>query len=182
MRKIHFLIMLCLPLCLSIQAKAEPEGMLPAEKAEMKAGKMKEALDLSENQYKKLCRLFKKTGKAMLKARSAERMPAMAGPGGMMPPGMPPGHGGGFRGAPGHGMPPREGMMPPEAPKKEGGDEPDREEGPGTAEERKGPGMPGKPSEKEMKIIRKETGKIKKILSEEQFIKWRESLHESRKK
>ena len=28
----------------------------------------------------------------------------------------------------------------------------------------------------------KETGKIKKILSEEQFIKWRESLHESRKK
>ena len=32
-----------------------------------------------------------------------------------------------------------------------------------TAEERKGPGMPGKPSEKEMKIIRKETGKIKKI-------------------
>lgn len=29
---------------------------------------------------------------------------------------------------------------------------------------------------------RKETGKIKKILSEEQFIKWRESLHESRKK
>ena len=43
MRKIHFLIMLCLPLCLSIQAKAEPEGMLPAEKAEMKAGKMKEA-------------------------------------------------------------------------------------------------------------------------------------------
>lgn len=180
MRKIHYLIMLCLPLCLSIQAKAEPEGMLPAEKAEMKAGKMKEALDLNENQYKKLCRLFKKTEKAMLKARSAERMPAMAGPGGMMPPGMPPGHGGGFRGAPGHGMPPREGMMPPEAPKKESGD--DREEGPGTAEEIKGPGMPGKPSEKEMKIIRKETGKIKKILSEEQFIKWRESLHESRKK
>lgn len=67
MRKIHYLIMLCLPLCLSIQAKAEPEGMLPAEKAEMK-------------------------------------------------------------------------------------------------------------------IIRKETGKIKKILSEEQFIKWRESLHKSRKK
>ena len=129
MRKIHYLIMLCLPLCLSIQAKAEPEGMLPAEKAEMKAGKKKEALDLNENQYKKLCRLFKKTEKAMLKARSAERMPAMAGPGGMMP-----------------------------------------------------PGMPGKPSEKEMKIIRKETGKIKKILSEEQFIKWRESLHESRKK
>ncbi len=64
MRKIHFLIMLCLPLCLSIQAKAEPEGMLPAEKAEMKAGKMKEALDLNENQYKKLCRLFKKTEKS----------------------------------------------------------------------------------------------------------------------
>lgn len=42
MRKIHFLIMLCLPLCLSIQAKAEPEGMLPAEKAEMKAGKKPE--------------------------------------------------------------------------------------------------------------------------------------------
>ena len=33
-----------------------------------------------------------------------------------------------------------------------------------------------------MKIISKETGKIKKILSEEQFIKWRESLHEGRKK
>ena len=47
---------------------------------------------------------------------------------------------------------------------------------------RGGPGMPEQPSEKEMKIISKETGKIKKILSEEQFIKWRESLHESREK
>ena len=143
MRKIHLLLMLCLPLCTVMPAKAQPKGMLPAEKAEIKAGEMKESLDLTEKQYKKLCRLFRKTEKALLKARSAAGAPAMGGPGGMMPPGMRPGNDGNFRG---------------------------------------GPGMPEQPSEKEMKIISKETGKIKKILSEEQFIKWQESLHESRKK
>lgn len=188
MRKIHLLLMLCLPLCTVMPAKAQPKGMLPAEKAEIKAGEMKESLDLTDKQYKKLCRLFRKTEKALLKARSTAWAPVMGGPGGMMPPGMRPGNDGNFRGGPGmppgHGMPPREGMMPPEAPQKEGGDEvkPDSGENPGTAEGRKGPGMPEQPSEKEMKIISKETGKIKKILSEEQFIKWRESLHESRKK
>ena len=155
MESTRFLMALCASLCIILPAEAQPDQETSTEKkAEMRAGKMKETLDLSEKQYNKLFKLFKKTEKSLLKARQQNTVPP-GGPGMMMPQGgRPMPEGGNIR--------PETGYI---------------EKGPGmrpAPEAGKFPGMPAA-SGKEISVIRKENAKIRKILTEEQFAKWEEA-------
>ena len=188
MESTRFLMALCASLCIILPAEARPDQETSTEKkAEMRAGKMKETLDLSEKQYNKLFKLFKKTEKSLLKARQQNTVPP-GGPGMMMPPGGRPMPEGGFNGGP--GMPQGQWMPPRGNNEDMAGDTKDLKEGgnirPETGYMEKGPGMrpapeagkfPGMPaaSGKEMSVIRKENAKIRKILTEEQFAKWEEA-------
>ena len=165
---------LCASLCITVSAGAQPpEPVSAVKKAEMRAERMQKELNLDTKQYKKLFKVFKKTEKAIEQAAMQNMRPPVGGPG-MMPPGMMPGNG--FGGGPGM-MPPGHGMPP------QGG--PGNRQGPPDMKAAKPENMPeaGKEdpdmlrlpemiSEEEIIAREKETEKVKKILTPEQFCKW----------
>ncbi len=138
---------------------APPEMKSPEEIAKEKVDQMQAEIDLSEDQYKQVYKLFKKDQeyrRSQMESAFSGGMPPMGG-------GMPFGQGGGPGGDMGGGMPPMgggSGMGTPPS-----GDQGMRPSGPP-------PGMNGEGMVSE-KYIEKQDQKLKKILTEEQYSQWR---------
>lgn len=135
---------------------APPKMKSPEEIAKTEADLMKSELGLSDKQYKKIYKLIKKDHEYR---QSQARMPFEGG----MPPmgGGPGGMGGPGGGMMGGGMPPQGDMF--NGPRPEGGPG-----GPGM-----GPGMgPGEDIITD-EYLEEQDNKLKKILTEDQYRKWR---------
>jgi len=136
-----------------------PKQRTPEEIAKAEADMMKAELNLTDKQYKKVYKLIKKDHEyrqSQMENAFAEGMPPQGGmPGGMPQGGMPGGMSGGMPGGMGGGRPPMGEMG--QMPRPEGGQ----------------PGM--KPLEDIVteEYLEKQENKLKKILTEEQYSKWR---------
>lgn len=156
-------------------AEAAGQGPDPEQKAAARAERMKDRLQLSEKQYRKVCRLFLKTEKAVASARLSSvgdrdfdgmppvrRGPSMAGQpptGGMPSAGMHGGGPGGPRGERTYG--PDRTKAPSDRPYPQGHEGvKDRLE------------LPEMMTEQEINAREKEHEKLKKILSPGQYEKW----------
>lgn len=137
-----------------------PKMKSPAEIAEKKANMMQREVGLTEKQYKKVYKLFKKDEqyRQELMEENMGGMPPMGRPDGMGGPGM----GGGRppQGGPGMGGPGMGGGRPPQ-----GGDMSSRPRPEGF------PGMG--PVEVSEEYIDKQDQKLRKILTDEQYLQWR---------
>lgn len=139
-----------------------PKRMTPEEIAAKKTDEMKKAVGMDDKQYKKIYKIYLKEENARSGAMVPPGGQGNGFPGGGRPPqggGMPP-HGGNFQGEmppqgggfPGGGMPPQGGF--PNAPAQ--------------------PTVGGKAIDSEEYIEGREA-KIRKILGEDKYIKWRKS-------
>lgn len=142
----------------------------PAERAERKAEMMQKEVGLTDKQYKKVYKLFKKDyqyRQDLMEERMGgmppmgERPEGMGGPGGGPGMGGPRGGMGGPGGGPGMGGGPRGGGMPPQG------------EMSGRPRPEGFPGMGPGGAEVSDEYIEKQDRKLRKILTEEQYGQWR---------
>lgn len=148
----------CVLLCALLYAQpqrgerpAPPKMKTPEEIAKSQADMMKSEVDLTDKQYKKVYQLIKKDHEYRRSQMEERFSGGPGGPGGMGGPGGP----GGMGGPMGGGMPPQGDMQ--RGPRPEGGP---------------GMGGPGGDIVTE-EYLEKQEAKLKKILTEEQYNKWR---------
>lgn len=151
---------------------APPKRMTPEEFAKKEADQMKSEVNLTDKQYKKVYNLIKKDRQyrqSQMEEKFGNGMPPMGGgPGGMGGPGMggPGGFSGGMGGPGGGSM--GGGMMG-------GGRPPQGEMGQRPRPEGGHPGMGPDEEIVTEEYLEKQEQKLKKILTAEQYSKWRSS-------